>query len=157
MAKLKIYCDNSVIDTEMLAEAIEKTLGQRIRMYIDLAFVSEEEIRSLNRENRNVDSVTDVLSFPMLDGIRGKVLRKKDCREDYDEDERAVFLGSIAICTERAKEQAEEFGHGFKREAYYLTVHGALHLFGYDHVKEEDKAQMRELEEKILSGIGVER
>ncbi len=120
MSKLKIYCDNGYIDELLIAEATEKVLKQRIKIYVDLSFVSEEEIRQLNSQHRNIDKVTDVLSFPMLDGIRGKVLRKKDCLLDFDEDEKAVFLGSIAICTKRAEEQAEEYGHSLERELSYL-------------------------------------
>jgi probable rRNA maturation factor len=76
---------------------------------------------------------------------------------DYDEDEKALFLGSIAICTERAKEQAKEYGHSLERELSYLTVHGLCHLFGYDHMTDEDKKQMREKEEQILELVGVTR
>lgn len=157
MSKLQIYCDNGYIDQLLIAEATEKVLRQRVKIYVDLSFVSEEEIRSLNKENRGIDSVTDVLSFPMLDGIRGKVIKKKDFPLDFDEDEKAIFLGSIAICTTRAKEQAEEYGHSVERELSYLTVHGLLHLFGYDHMTEEDKTQMREKEEQILSLVGAVR
>lgn len=157
MSKLQIYCDNGYIDQFLIADACQKTLGQRVRIYIDLSFVSQEEIRELNKTNRNVDAVTDVLSFPMLDGIRGKVLRKCDHLLDFDECEKAIFLGSIAICVDRAKEQAEEYGHSLERELSYLTVHGVLHLFGYDHMVEEDKAEMRFLEEKILQKVGITR
>lgn len=157
MSKLKIYCDNGYIDQLLIAQAVEKVLKQKIKIYAELSFVSKEEIQVLNKESRKVDQVTDVLSFPMLDGIRGKILKKKDCILDYDQDEKAVFIGSIVICVERAKEQAEEYGHSLSRELSYLTVHGTLHLFGYDHMTDEDKAQMREKEEEILSLVGQVR
>lgn len=157
MSKLKIYCDNGYIDQLLIAQAVEKVLKQKIKIYAELSFVSKEEIQVLNKESRNVDQITDVLSFPMLDGIRGKILKKKDCLLDYDQDEKAVFIGSIVICVERAKEQAEEYGHSLSRELSYLTVHGMLHLFGYDHMTDEDKAQMREKEEEILSLVGQVR
>lgn len=157
MSKLKIYCDNGYIDQLLIAQAVEKVLKQKIKIYAELSFVSKEEIQVLNKESRKVDQVTDVLSFPMLDGIRGKILKKKDCILDYDQDEKAVFIGSIVICVERAKEQAEEYGHSLSRELSYLTVHGMLHLFGYDHMTDEDKAQMREKEEEILSLVGQVR
>lgn len=157
MSKLKIYCDNGYIDQLLIAQAVEKVLKQKIKIYAELSFVSKEEIQVLNKESRKVDQVTDVLSFPMLDGIRGKILKKKDCLLDYDQDEKAVFIGSIVICVERAKEQAEEYGHSLSRELSYLTVHGMLHLFGYDHMTDEDKAQMREKEEEILSLVGQVR
>ena len=157
MSKLKIYCDNGYIDQLLIAQAVEKVLKQKIKIYAELSFVSKKEIQVLNKESRKVDQVTDVLSFPMLDGIRGKILKKKDCLLDYDQDEKAVFIGSIVICVERAKEQAEEYGHSLSRELSYLTVHGMLHLFGYDHMTDEDKAQMREKEEEILSLVGQVR
>ena len=88
MSKLKIYCqDNEFIQLDKLEKIVQKVLKQRINLYIDLSFVSQDEIRLLNKENRAIDRVTDVLSFPMLDGIRGKVIRKKDFLLDYDEDE----------------------------------------------------------------------
>ena len=149
MSKLKIYCDNGYIDQLLIAQAVEKVLKQKIKIYAELSFVSKKEIQVLNKESRKVDQVTDVLSFPMLDGIRGKILKKKDCLLDYDQDEKAVFIGSIVICVERAKEQAEEYGHSLSRELSYLTVHGMLHLFGYDHMTDEDKKEMRDLEKEI--------
>lgn len=158
MTKLKIYCDKEgFVDCEQIAYACNKVLKQKVKTYVDLAIVSEKEIQTLNKENRNVDSVTDVLSFPMLDAIRGKVLKTSDYPDDFDLDERAIFMGSIAICEERAKEQAKEFGHSEKREFTYLLVHGVLHLFGYDHMNEEDKKQMREKEEEIMNLLGVSR
>ena len=91
----------------------------------------------------------------MLDGIRGKTVYKKDFPIDYDEDEKAIFLGAVAICPERAKEQAKEYGHSEEREFKYLLVHSLLHLFGYDHMTDEDKREMREKEEIIMNEIGV--
>lgn len=105
--------------------------------------VCAEEIRRLNREFRNKDAVTDVLSFPAWDGSQ------------FDTTD--GFLGDIAICTERAKKQAEEYGHSFKRELAFLTVHGMLHILGYDHVKSEDEAIMFPLQEKILKEMGLGR
>lgn len=157
MAKLKIYCQDDKIQAEKLSSIIEKTLKQKVKLYIDVSIVSSEEIRALNRDNRAIDKVTDVLSFPMLENIRNKTIRKKDHILDYDYEEKSIFLGSIAICLERAKEQAEEYGHSLERELNYLTVHGALHLFGYDHETDSDKAEMRALEEKILTELGVTR
>lgn len=157
MSEIKIYCDNELIDGLLIAKCVKKALGQRAPIYIEIIFVEPEEIRTLNRKFRGVDSVTDVLSFPMLDNVRGKRIRKSDFRADYDEDEKAIFLGSIAICPERAREQAAEYGHSERRELNYLAVHGILHLFGYDHTTEEDKREMRGLEEEILTLMGVTR
>lgn len=157
MADLKVYVDGEFSQAQTIASAVYKTLKQRTNLYVELSIVSEEEIRTLNRDNRLIDAVTDVLSFPMLDGIRGKTVCKKDFPYDYDEDEKAIFLGSIAICKERAEEQANEYGHSLERETCYLFTHGLMHLFGYDHLNEEDKKEMREKEEQVLLGLGITR
>ena len=122
----------------------------------EIVCVDEEEIRRLNRELRGVDAVTDVLSFPALDGIFGRRIEKKNLPFDCDE-QGNLFIGSIAICLKRAEEQAEEYGHGADREICYLAVHGILHLLGYYHMTDKDKASMRAAEEKILSKLGLER
>jgi probable rRNA maturation factor len=105
---------------------------------------------------RSVDSVTDVLSFPSLDGILDKKVKKSEHLEDVDEEGNLV-IGSIAICTQRAKEQADEFGHSYTRELNYLATHGVCHLLGYDHMQEDEKAAMREKEERVLMRINITR
>ena len=152
---LKIIGKSKIINLTDLASATHKTLKQKDAIYCELSFVSKKAIRELNRDFRGVDKVTDVLSFPTLDGIRGKVLKQKDYLLDTYEN--GLFIGSIAICTARAKQQAKEYGHSLEREFTYLTLHGLLHLFGYDHMVEEDKAEMRKLEDKILKKIEVFR
>ena len=102
-----------------------------------------ERIQTLNREFRNVDRVTDVLTFPAWEG---EISLSAD-----------GYLGDIMICYERAKEQAEEYGHSLLRELSFLAVHGVLHLLGYDHMTEEDERVMREKQTAILDRIGVTR
>lgn len=157
MGKIKVYVDGDYQEAQKIADVLYKTLGQRTDLYVELDVVSQEEIKALNSDNRHIDAVTDVLSFPMLDGIRGKKIYKKDYHYDYDEDEKAIFLGSVAICLDRAKEQAIEYGHSLQREMSYLFVHGLLHLFGYDHITDEDKKEMREKEEQVLLELGISR
>ena len=152
--KLLIICEEGKVDTAKMAEYVYEYLGQKDELFAELIFVDEEEIQRLNKEYRQVDKVTDVLSFPNLDGIKGKVLRCKDYPSDVDEGR--LFIGSIAICEKKAKEQAEEYGHSYEREINYLTLHGLLHLFGYDHMEEEDKKEMRSAEEAILKKMGLE-
>ncbi len=106
-----------------------------------LEFVDAEAIRLLNRRFRGKDSVTDVLSFP----------------SGEDVEENGVFLGDIAICFDRAVEQAEEFGHNLNREICFLAVHSYLHLLGYDHENEADERRMRERQSEILKSAGIER
>ncbi len=154
-AKLILHAEESFLNLENLTKAVYKALKQKDTLSAEVIFVSEEEIRDLNSSQRGIDKITDVLSFPTLDGHRNTVILKKDYPLDVDEG--AVFLGSIAVCLKRAKEQALEYGHSEEREIVYLICHGLLHLFGYDHESEEDKAEMRYLEEIILSEIGITR
>ena len=102
-----------------------------------------ERIQTLNREFRNVDAVTDVLTFPAWEG---EISLSAD-----------GYLGDIMICYERAKEQAASYGHSLKRELSFLAVHGVLHLLGYDHMTETDERVMREKQTAILDSIGVTR
>ena len=142
------------------ALALEKALGERVSADIPLAlevtFVSAEEIRRLNAETRQIDKVTDVLSYPTLDGIKGQAIRGAEHPYDIDE-EGNLLIGSVAICLDRAREQAEEYGHSFERELHYLIVHGAMHCLGYDHIADADKTEMRAEEEQVLSALGITR
>lgn len=154
MINLNIYCDE--YDFSSLSRAFDGEVEADCPLSIEVIISDKEEIKRLNAEFRKIDRVTDVLSFPTLDGIRGKSLQKADYPYDCDE-EGNLFLGSIVICKEVAAEQAEEFGHSFERELFYLTTHGVCHLLGYDHMTEEDKAQMREKEERVLQKLGLKR
>ncbi|MBQ1887133.1 MAG: rRNA maturation RNase YbeY [Firmicutes bacterium] len=114
---------------------------------LSVTIVGKDEIRVLNRDYRNVDSVTDVLSFPAYG----------DEEEISLEEGEELSLGDVVICEERAREQAEEYGHSFDRELIYLFTHSVLHLLGYDHMTDEDKAVMREKEEAVMSALGLTR
>lgn len=151
---LNIFCEQ--FDFSPLAKAFEGEIESDCGLSAEIIVTDEAEIRRLNAEARGIDAVTDVLSFPSLDGIRGKALKKADFPFEVDEDGN-IFLGSIVICEKRAREQAEEYGHSYMRELHYLAVHGLWHLLGYDHMTEEDKPEMRAKEEKILSKLGITR
>lgn len=138
-----------------LAQALEG-LWEGDDLSAELLLVSEEEIRQLNTRERGVDSVTDVLSFPSMDGIKGQPILAEEHGEELDEDGN-VFLGSIVICEKRAREQAQEYGHSFERELWYLAVHGILHCLGYDHMTEEEKREMREKEESVMQKLDLRR
>ena len=114
-------------------------------MAVSLSFVSKDEIHDLNRTYRNVDSPTDVLSFPLVEDFR-----------EIDEDEE-LLLGDVVICREKAEEQAEEYGHSVERELVYLFVHSICHLLGYDHMEEDEKAEMRQREEAVMKALSLER
>ena len=147
MNRLIIYCDQ--LDFSSLAKAFDGEFKADCNLSAEILFVEEEEIKNLNAEQRNVDAVTDVLYFPTLEGIKGENIKKSNFIYDVDE-ERNRFIGSIVICTKRAQEQAEEYGHSYERELFYLATHGLCHLFGYDHMTDQDKAEMREKEKAVM-------
>ncbi len=153
---IKITGDKSrYIKPLKTGKAVWEGLCQRERLYCELLLVGEAEIKQLNKDNRNIDRVTDVLSFPSLDGIRGKLIDKKDYPLEYNKELKAIFIGSVVICEKRAREQAKEYGHSLEREYTFLTVHSLLHLMGYDHETEEDRKQMRELEKIIMDKLDL--
>lgn len=154
-----IYCDGEEFPEEnviALEKAMDGFVKSNVPLAIEFVFTDEEEIQRLNRELRNTDRVTDVLSFPTLDNIKGKEIKKKDFACDIDE-EGNLFIGSVAVCVKRAKEQAEEYGHSYNRELHYLLVHGIMHCLGYDHMEDDEKAEMREKEEYVLNKMGITR
>lgn len=116
---------------------------------ISVSLVDESFIQEINRTYRQIDKVTDVISFAFLDNNpnRNSLLNK----------EGPIDLGEIYICLERAKEQAKEYGHTLERELDFLFIHGLLHLLGYDHMCEEDEKKMFSLQEEILTNKGVTR
>ena len=120
---------------------------------ISITITDNEDIRAINKEHRGMDKPTDVLSFPMIFWGSPEVLKEKlsDC--DYDMETGLVYLGDLIISIEKIKEQAAEYGHSFERELFYLTIHGILHLFGYDHIEASDKKLMRIKEEELYSEI----
>ena len=154
MGKLKIELKGATANLKKLSKAVYKLLNQKDNLKAELVFVSKSQIQELNNTHRKVDEVTDVLSFPTLNDICGVVLDRNDYPNDCDR--RYLMIGSIAICTDRAKEQAKEIGHSLDRELVYLTLHGLLHLFGYDHETEEDKRKMRQIEKSVVKELGFE-
>ena len=159
MREFVILCDGEEFPEEnvvALENAMQGFVKTDIPLCVEFIFVDGEEIRRLNREMRDTDKVTDVLSFPALDGIKGQVIAGEDYPYEIDEDGN-LMIGSIVVCCDRAKEQAEEYGHSYARELHYLIVHGVLHCLGYDHMVDEDKAEMRANEEKILQKLGITR
>lgn len=152
---IEILTDTPSSLFEGVAAAAYEILGLEGKASVELLIVSEEEIREINARERKVDSVTDVLSFPLLDEIRP--FTKENYPFDYDEATDGVSLGSILICDEVAKRQAKEYGHGEERERAYLFLHGLLHLLGYDHTDEETKSRMRAMEENVLQSVGLAR
>ena len=160
MGEFIVYCEEeeglTLENLRAVQAVMQDFVESDIPLAIELLFVEESEIQKLNREMRDTDKVTDVLSFPALDGIKGKAIHKKDYPYEIDE-EGNLLIGSIVICCQRAKEQAQEYGHSYNRELHYLLIHGILHCLGYDHMIDADKEEMREKEELLLGKLGIRR
>ena len=137
-----------VIRTALAAEGVD------FPCEVDVLLTNDRGIHEINREMRQVDASTDVLSFPEFDLRPGEL----PAPEDADPGTGLVPLGDMVLSLERAEAQGAEYGHGAEREAAYLAVHSVLHLLGYDHLDEgPQKAQMRAREEAILNGLGITR
>lgn len=124
---------------------------------VSVSFVGPEEIRELNRDYRDTDKVTDVLSFPQFDALLDDYEDFLRFRGEMEGEDEFFLLGDVVINKKRAEEQAAEFGHSVERELVYLTVHSVFHLLGYDHMEEEDKKVMRAKEEAVMNALGITR
>lgn len=134
-----------------ISNHVAKATNQKNKLlFFSVVFVTNKEIKIINKERRNVDEVTDVLSFPLLNLENGTKITKEAFVSDYDSATKTINLGDIFISLDKAIKQAEEYGHGVEREVSYLFVHGLLHLLGFDHETETEKRQMRAIEELVL-------
>lgn len=160
MAELLIENEQTKIEVTTELENLVKTVCEAVlkaeecsfEAEISVTFTDDEKIRAINSEYRNIDRVTDVLSFPMMefDGDFADA--------EFDFDGELAVLGDIVISLERAQKQAEEYNHSMKREVAFLTAHSMLHLLGYDHVDDEEGDRiMCEKQEKILASLNITR
>lgn len=141
---------NEDLDLEIIRQKALKTIEEVLKVEnfnenaeVSLSIVDKDTIHKLNKDYRNVDRETDVLSFPMDE-------------EAFDNEGNPIFLlGDIVICLDVARNQAAEFGHSLEREMMYLICHSTLHLLGYDHIEEDDKAKMRAKEKEVMKNLGV--
>lgn len=124
---------------------------------VALTFVDNEQIHELNREYRGIDRPTDVLSFALNESVEEELDILYEIEDEQELDEMNDLLGDIIISTERAKEQAEEYGHSLEREIGFLFVHGFLHLLGYDHQDEPSERVMMDKQEAVLEKVGLSR
>lgn len=136
-------------------KACMREVGQENFFVIDVTVADEESIKKLNAEARGVDKVTDVLSFPCFDSLSLPVTKENFAPCDFEG--KRVPMGSIMICRQRAREQAEDFNHSYARELGFLTCHGILHLLGYDHVEKDDEETMTDLQRRVMDGVGLKR
>lgn len=153
---IEVYYDDidKIDEEELIKNVVETVLSeegivQNLEVYITLT--DNENIRKINAEHRNIDKATDVLSFPMFERDEIPSLKVKN------DTSVETMLGDIIVSVEKVREQAEEYGHSFKRELAYLVTHGMLHLLGYDHMIEEEKVVMRKREEEILEKLDIKR
>ncbi|MBR3882301.1 MAG: rRNA maturation RNase YbeY [Clostridia bacterium] len=148
------YVDYS--ENKKLEELINKVLEECFKtekidsynLYISVTLTNPEYIRKLNKEYRQIDKETDVLSFPMFEKDEIKSLENLEFEET---------LGDIVISVQRVEEQAKEYGHSFERELAYMVVHGFYHLMGEDHMNDEEKKIMRAKEENVLNKLNIVR
>lgn len=145
--------DIKVLIHEAVKTAL-KTEKIEFPVLVSVLLVENDEIRRINSQYREKDSVTDVLSFPMLDMEDGTFNSEPG---EMDMDQGRLFLGDIVISVPRAIEQAHAFGHSVERELAFLSVHGLLHLLGYDHNIPEREQKMKKKQEEVLSLIGLPR
>lgn len=145
----KIQVEDSLL--ALMVRAAEETFNfegfEEIDAEVSLTLTDDEGIRELNREHRDKDSATDVLSFPQYESLKDM----EELEEDY------LYLGDIVISVERALEQSLAYNHSFEREMCFLVVHSMLHLLGYDHMTPEEETEMKALQEAILDQMGIRR
>lgn len=147
-----------VEENKEYSELVEKVIGQafftegidKLNLYINVILTNPKNIRKANKEYRNIDKETDVLSFPMFEKHEiCEMLKNGNATQD--------ILGDIIISIQRVEEQAKEYGHSFEREFAYMLIHGFYHLMGYDHINEEEKNEMRIKEEIVLEKLQITR
>lgn len=142
---------------QLLNKVVELSLKEadfetEVEVYILL--IDNKEIKEINKKHRNIDAATDVLSFPILELIDGKL---ETVVGDYDYEGKTLLLGDIIISMEMAEIQAAEYGHSFEREVAFLTSHGMFHLLGYDHANDIEEKNMLEKQEKVLALMELTR
>lgn len=139
-------------------EAGLEYLGQPTKqLEVSLSFVGEDEIRELNKEYRDTDKVTDVLSFPTVENPDRGVIDLASHASDLNPETWLLNIGDIIICLPRAKQQAKEYGHSLKREVAFLSLHSLLHLLGYDHMNQADEKQMTAVQNAVLDKLNIKR
>ena len=156
---IEVAIEPSVISMmQIAADRCSEIEGIQEKSFVSLHLCDDETIRKYNATYRNTDRATDVLSFPTVCYPAGITAEKAEklLRNEYDDEKDACFLGDIIISVPHLLAQADEYGHTPYREAAYLLVHGLFHLFGYDHMTEQEKKIMRNQEEKVLTSIGID-
>lgn len=132
---------------KVLEKCFEEEGLNNKKLYVNVVLTNSKNIKEINKQHRNIDKETDVLSFPMYEKEELSNLKLEN--ED--------ILGDMVISIEKVESQAKEYGHSFERELAYMVVHSFYHLLGYDHMESEEKKTMREKEENILNKLNIRR
>lgn len=164
---MRIYLENEGdLELDLNYQEVAQRVGDAVLDYeqcpyeseVELLLTMDEEIREMNREFRDIDRATDVLSFPMIayESPADFAFLEED-ESCFDPDTGELMLGNIVISKQKVIEQAEEYGHTVEREYAFLIAHSMLHLLGYDHMEEEERAVMEKKQREILDGLGITR
>ena len=147
-----------------IQDIAQKVIGEclkleniNLKMEINLTLVHEDEMKAINYEQRQISSVTDVLSFPMLEFEEAGVLFEEEIKLNLNPDTDELMLGDIVICCERMEAQAQEFGHSILREYAFLIAHSMFHLMGYDHMTTDEEQRMFQKQDLVLNNLGITR
>ena len=173
---MTIFIENENVDNNIESfsfdyEKLIKDVIEESVVYVDCPFeinvevtiTDNKTIQEINKEQRDMDKATDVLSFPLIDyDVPGDFSFLEDTDDDFaydyfEPDTGELMLGDIVISAEKVYEQAEEYGHSVKRELGFLVAHSMLHLFGYDHMADEERAEMERMQSEILDKLGITR
>lgn len=164
---LLVQKESELLDRHLDVEAEARKMIDFVIEYLDCPYETEinltitdnAEIQQINKEFRDIDKPTDVLSFPMVDYEEpfDFSIAEESPGDYFNPESGELLLGDIVISTEKVISQAEEYGHGILREYCFLIVHSMLHLFGYDHIEEDDRTIMEKLQEEIMNAAGILR
>lgn len=127
---------------------------------VEVTLVDDEAIQEINKTHRNIDKSTDVLSFPMIEYEKPgdfSMLEDDMYMDCFEPDSGELILGDIVISVDHMEAQAKEYGHSIKRELAFLVAHSMFHLFGYDHMEEDERVEMEGLQEDLLNKMGLTR
>lgn len=131
-----------------------ETEGVKLDSQVSIYFVDNTNIQRINKETRDIDKATDVLTFPIAEFNKGKL---NETTGDVDMDSGALVLGDIVVSLEKALSQSKEYGHSFEREVLFLITHGIYHILGYDHMTDDDEREMINKQELVLSKLNIVR
>lgn len=161
-----LFEDEGALTLPLECKELAETVIEAALDYVDCPYEAEvnllltmnDEIQEMNREFRQIDRATDVLSFPMVDYEKaGQFDFLEDSNEYFHPESGELMLGDIVISKEKVLAQAEEFGHSVKREYAFLIAHSMLHLFGYDHMEDEERMTMENMQKEILNQLQIMR